>query len=205
MNSLRFSGGRVRVRRHVLGGDDGALDDHDVQPGVERQLVVLADLLRRQRRGGDDAGGLDLLDALGDQLRLDRLLVDGLHLARRLVLRQLRDAGEHVLGVLVAGEDALEVEHGEAAEAARCSIAVSGETTPSIADAEQGKLEPVGTQRPRDVHVIGVPRSAGRDDRNVVESVGATRLLASADLYFHGGILGVGADVKTPMYAEVRR
>src|SRR5205809_936751 len=87
-------------------------------PMPSTPLVVHADLLRRQRGGGDDAVRLDLLDALGDQLGLDRLLVDLLHLARRLVLGQLRDALEHLVRVLVAGEDALEVQDGEAAELA---------------------------------------------------------------------------------------
>ena len=102
----------------VLGGDDGSLDDEDVETGIERDLVVAADLLRRQRRGGDDAVRLDLLDPLGDQLRLDRLAVDVLHLPRRDVLREGRDPLELRVGVLVAALDALEVEHGEAAELA---------------------------------------------------------------------------------------
>ena len=50
--------------------------------GLERDLVVLAHALRRERRGRDDALLLDLPDPLGDQLGLDRLAVDLLHLAR---------------------------------------------------------------------------------------------------------------------------
>ena len=106
------------VARDVLGGDDGALDDEDVEPGLERDLVVRADLLRRQRGGGDDAVGLDLLDPARDQLGLDRLAVDVLHLAGRDVAREGGDPLELLVGVLVAAEDALEVEDGEAAELA---------------------------------------------------------------------------------------
>ena len=76
------------VARDVLGRDDRALDHEDVEPRLERDLVVLADLLRGQRRGRDDAVLLDLLDPLGDQLGLDRLAVDVLHLARRDVARR---------------------------------------------------------------------------------------------------------------------
>ena len=46
---------RLGHRGDVLGGDDRALDDEDVEAGVERQLVVLAHALRRQRRADDDA------------------------------------------------------------------------------------------------------------------------------------------------------
>ena len=67
----------------MLGRDDGSLDDEDVEPGLERELVVLAHLLRGERAGGEDAGALDLLDPLGDQLRLDRARVDLLQPARR--------------------------------------------------------------------------------------------------------------------------
>ena len=97
--------------------------------------MVLEHPLRRQRRGDDDLLLLDLADPLGDQLRLDRLAVDLLHLARGDLLGQRGDPLELLLGVLVAREDALEVEHREAAEAADRSPAVSGETTPSIAEA----------------------------------------------------------------------
>ena len=52
------------------------------------------------------------------QVGVERLLVDRLHLARGEVLRQLRDPLELLVGVLVAGEDALEVQHRETAELA---------------------------------------------------------------------------------------
>ena len=40
-----------RVLRHVLGGDDRALHDEDVELGLEDVLRVLLDPLRRERRG----------------------------------------------------------------------------------------------------------------------------------------------------------
>jgi hypothetical protein len=63
----------------VLGRDHRALDNEDVEAGLDRHLVVLGDALRGQRAGRDRARLLDLLDALGDELGLDRLLVDPLH------------------------------------------------------------------------------------------------------------------------------
>ena len=116
MNSLRLSGSEAV--RDVLGRDDRALDDEDVEARLERGLVVGADPLRRERGGRDHALVLDLADPLRDQLLLDGLLVDALHLRRGVLLGELRDALELVVRVLVAGPDALEVEHGEAAEPA---------------------------------------------------------------------------------------
>ena len=102
---------------------------------------------------------------------------------------QVRDPLELLLRVLVAGEDALEVQDAEAAELAddargrRRDDAVHRR-------AQERQLEPVRAERPADVDVVRVARPARRNDRDVIEAVGATALLASTDLYFHGGILG---------------
>ena len=59
---------------------------------------------------------------------------------------------------------------------------------------EQRQLEAVRTERPGDVDVVGIARPPRRDDRDVVESVGATTLLAAADLDFHGNPEWDGVD-----------
>src|SRR4029450_6602553 len=59
---------------------------------------------------------------------------------------------------------------------------------------EQRKLEPGGPERPRDVHVVGVACAPGGHDRDVIEAVRATALLAPADLNFHWAILGSTTD-----------
>ncbi len=159
-----------------------------VEAGVERDLVVVLDALRRERRGGEHAAVLDLLDALGDELRLDGLLVDLLHRARRRVVGERRDAVELLVGVLIAGLDALEVEHGEAAELAH------GDGEGGIDHAVHGRGEArqrlrVLAELPGDVDVLGVARAPAGDDGDVVESVGPAALLAAADLYFHAVLL----------------
>ncbi len=63
------------------------------------------------------------------------------------------------------------------------AIAVAGETTPSIAEAEQRQLEQVRPELPADVDVLRVTRPAAGDDRDVVEPVSLPRLLAAPDLY----------------------
>ncbi len=64
----------------MFAGDDRALDHEHVQPGLERDLVIGEDPLRGERGGDDDLLLLDLADPLCDQLRLDGLAVDLLHL-----------------------------------------------------------------------------------------------------------------------------
>ena len=174
---------RLRGRGDVLGRDHRALDDEDVEAGLERGLVVLADLLRGQRAGADGALGLDLLDPLRDQLRLDGLRVDLLHQPRRLAGRCRRDPGELLVGVLVAGPDALEVEDAESTEA------VDQRRGPRADDAvhrrgEERQLEAVGAEVPGDVDVVGVTRPPRGHDRDVVEPVGPTSLLSPSDLNF---------------------
>ena len=135
--------------------------------------------------------GLDLLDPLGDQLGLDRLAVDVLHLPRGDVPGEGGDPLELRVGVLVAAVDALEVEHGEAAELADHPGRL-GRDDAVEGGRQQRQLEAVGPERPGDVDVVGIARAPRGDDRDVVEAVGPAGLLAASDLYFHSGILGRG-------------
>ena len=108
----------------------------------------------RDRRARRDAGLLDLADALADQLGLDRLGVDLLHPRRGLVGVELGDLLEQRLGVLVAGPQALEVEHADAAEPAdldgggRADDAVHGRA-PSAAGRSGRRRSPRRCRRPR--------------------------------------------------------
>ena len=188
---------RLGDRRDVLAGDDGALDHEHVETRLERDLVVLEHALGRQRGRDDDLLVLDFLDPLRDQLGLDGLAVDLLHLARGLLLGEGGDPLELRLGVLVAGEDALEVEHGEAAEAADDRGGL-GRDDAVHRRGEHRQLELVGAELPGDVDVVGVARAPRGDDRDVVEAVGPTSLLAASDLDLHQRILAVAADEKTP-------
>ena len=191
MNSLRFSGSRVG--RHVLGRDDRALDDEDVEAGLERRLVVPAHALRREGRRRNHAVLLDLPDPLPDQLVLDRLGVDPLHLAGGELLRLRRDPLELLVRVLVAGPDALEVQDAEAAELAEDPGRL-GRDDAVHRRGQERKLEPVGPDHRGDVDVIGVSRAPRGHDRDVIEAVCAAALLAAADLNFHWRILGSLAD-----------
>ena len=139
----------------MLAGDDRALDDQHVQARLQRELVVLQHPLRRQRGRHHDFLLLDFPDPLRDQLRLDRLAVDLLHLARGQLLGQAGDPLELLVGVLVAGEDALEVQHRQAAQAADDGGRL-GRDDAVHRRGQHRQLELVGAELPGDVDVIGV-------------------------------------------------
>ena len=107
---------RLGPRGDVLRGNDGALDDEDVELRVQRDLVVSLHALRRQRGGRDDAAIFDLTDALVDQVFFDRLEVDLLHPVRRLGVGERGDLFIDRVGILVTGPETFEVEHGQPAE-----------------------------------------------------------------------------------------
>src|ERR1700730_4403169 len=168
----------------MLAGDDRSLDDEHVQAGLHRDLVVAEHPLRGQRGCDDHLLLLDLADPLGDQLRLDRLAVDLLHLPRGLVLRQPGDPLELLVSVLVAREDALEVEYRQAAEPPDDAGGLWRDDAVHRRG-EHRELELVRAELPRDVDVVRVARAARGHDRNVVEAVRAASLLAAAYLYLH--------------------
>src|SRR5207302_9778114 len=70
---------------------------------------------------------------------------------------------------------------------------------------EHRQLELIGPELPGDVDVVGVARAPRGHDRDVVESIGATALLAASDLNLHRHILAVAADEKTPLSAGPKR
>ena len=108
----------------------------------------------------------------GDELGPDRLGVHLLHPGGRLVVRKVCDLLEQRDRVLVAGPQALEVEHPEAAEPADQHRRVRAHH-PVHRGGHERQLEPVRVDLPRDVHVLRVAGPSARDDRDVVEAVGA--------------------------------
>jgi hypothetical protein len=142
----------------VLRGHDRALDHENVEARLQSALVVLAHPLWRERRRGDHAVLLDLPDPLRDQVLLDRLRVDALHLRGGELLGLLRDPLELGVRILVAGPDSLEVEDGEAAELAEDPGGL-GRHDAVHGRGEQGQLEPVRADHRRDVDVVRIARA----------------------------------------------
>ena len=80
------------------------------RPASRMVLAIQSVRCGGDRRGGHDARVLHLLDALGDQLELDRLEVHLLHPRGGLVVVEFADLVEEGHRVLVAGPEALEVQ-----------------------------------------------------------------------------------------------
>src|SRR5881394_4333633 len=142
---------------------------------------MLAHLLRSQRAAGDRAPLLDLGDPLADQLRLDRLGVDLLHDPGRFVLGRGSDLLQLLLSVLEAGPDPLQVEHAKTAELIDQNSRVGTDHAVHCRRYKR-QLKAVRTKVPADVYVVGIAGAARRNDRDVIESVGAPPLLASTDV-----------------------
>src|SRR5207253_3312333 len=127
---------------------------------------------------------LDLGDPLVDQLFLDRLAVDRLDDLRRLFLAGGHDAVEELVGVRVAGEDALEVEDGEAAQAPH----LDGEPRPDDAVHRGGDdrdLEAPPGQFPGDVDLVRVDRQRSGNEGDVIEPVRGPGLASTPDPHAH--------------------
>ena len=165
----------------VLGRDDGALNDQDVELGGQAGRRQRLGALRGDRRRRRDARLLHLADARRDQLGLDRLAVHLLHAGRGLLVVELADLVEEVGRVLVAGPQALEVQDAQAAELAQLDGRRRADH-PVHGRAEQRQLEAVGVDLPGDVDVLGVPGAAAGHDGDVVEPVGLPPGLVNADL-----------------------
>ena len=172
---------RLRGLRHVLGRDDGSLNDQKVELGGQAGGGQRLGALRRDRRRRRDARLLHLADAGRHQLGLDRLAVHLLHARRGLLVVELADLLEEVGRILVAGPQALEIQDAEPAQPAqldgrrRADGSVHGRP-------QQRQLETVGVDLPGDVDVLGIPRPPAGDDGDVVQTVGLPPRLEDADL-----------------------
>ncbi len=178
---------RLMVLGDMLGGHDGAADHEQVDAGLEHGGIVVLGALRGQRAGDGDARVADLVETLDDELRLDRLGVDLLDARGRLVRRQLRDLVEQRLRIVIAGPQALEVEHAERAHPAQGDG--GGRAGHRIhRGADDRHVEFIGVDLPRGGHILRIASTTGGNDGDVVQRVSQTALLAQTDFNFlrHG-------------------
>src|SRR5437763_15382599 len=179
----------AQVDRRVLGGDvprggDRGLDDEDVGARLLRDLAKALGALRDRRHDGGPAALFDLANALVDQLFLDRLAVDRLDDLGRFFLAGRDDAVEDVLGVRVAREHALEIEHGGASEASHLDRQLGPDhAVHGGGDDRYAVL--VATQLPGDVDLIGIDGESARHERDIVETVRCPGLAPSPDPHSH--------------------
>jgi hypothetical protein len=168
----------------VLGRDHGTLHDEDVEPGLYGGPVVLLYPLGRQGGGGYNATRLYLLHPAEDELLFYGLLVELLQDARGLVLGQARYLLEDRLRVLVAGLQALQVQHREPAELS------DDDRRAGVYGGVQGARQTREVQvqvpeAPGDVYVLRVPGPPARHYGDLVEPVGPPRRLSLPDLNVH--------------------
>jgi len=180
MNSFRFSGSTVVET--CSAEITVALDDEDVEAGLDCHLVVVADFLRASRsRETTAARRLDFLDPPADQLRLDRppcrSPASGASLRAWAPRRSPRGA---LRRFSKAAPDALQVEHAEGRRAWLVRAAVLGRDHAVHGGGEQGQVEAVRTEGPGDVDVVGVP-ACGVKERSL-----RRRIHKRAGLSFRG-------------------
>ena len=134
-----------------------------------------------------------------------------LHPARRRAVRQRGDLGEQRLGVLVAGPEALEVEHAQAAELAEHDRRLRAHDGVHRG-AQDRDVEAEGVDGPGGRHILRVARAPRGHDRDVVECVGPARALSAPELDLHGhpvslpvGAWPPGSRGSSPRFVEARR
>ena len=162
--------------RDVARAGDGCLHDEDIDAGVGSDAGELLRVHGRGRNGGDTACGLDLLDALADEVRLDRRRVHLLHQRRDIAFRCFSKFAQHRIGIFVARLHALKVQDSKTAELGE----LGGH--PHIHDT----IHRCGNERQREIECAELEREfyeagvdgvvAARHDRDIVETVGATHL-----------------------------
>ena len=185
----------LQVQRLVRGGnvlsrDGRATDDEQLNARLHHGLVVLLGVLRTQGACNDHAGVTNLFQACSDQFRLNRLGVNLLHAGGcggGVRLGQLNNLVEQRLRVLVAGPQALEVQHAQATQLTqrnggrRGHDRVHGRTN-------DGGVELEGVNLPGGVDVAAVAGTAGRHQRHIVQGVGGAGFLGEANLNFRHGV-----------------
>ena len=144
-----------------------------------------------------DARVAHLVEPRGDQLGPDRLGVDLLHPAGGVAAPQAGDLLEQVGRVVVPRPEALEVEHAETAEPAEGDR--GGRRHHRVHRGGQHRqVEPVGVDLPGGADLLGVAGAPRGHDRDVVEGVGATGALGSADLDLSHTVQPIGRAPPAP-------
>ncbi len=207
-----FEGELVIGTRRVTSGEDGALDDQDVGPGLLHDLSALLGASRDCGNGAHDAGCLDRLDAFRDEIGLDRLAVRLFEDGVDRCLVRLRDLSDDRCGIFVSRVNSVEVEDRHRAELTHldCEVDVDHAIHRGAPERE-GQME-VLAHRESDVDLFGVECYAPGHERHFVESVRAARSPANPDLEarllpgkcFTGFDLALFQGVFTPMVGGVR-
>ena len=173
----------LAARGDVLSGHRRAANDEQVDARIHDRAPVLLHALRRELAGDHHAGFAQLLEARGDQRRLNRLRVNALEARDRLLLAQVGDALKDRRRVLVAGPQAVQVEHADAAEATEGDRRLRAHHRVHRGR-HQGDIDVVGVDLPADVDILGVTGAPRGHEGDIVQRVGAAPALATTDFHF---------------------
>ena len=167
----------------VLGGNDRAADDEQVDARFEHGRIIVLRALRGQGARNGDAGVTNLMQTLDNELRLDRLGVDLLNTLGRAFGRQFGDLVKQRLRIVVAGPQAFEVEHPKRAHLAHGDG--GGRAGHRIhRSADNRHVEFISVNLPRGGHILRIASTTGGNNGNVVQRVCQTALLAQTDFNF---------------------
>ena len=167
----------------MLSGHRRATNDEQIDARVHNRAPVLLHALGRELTGDNHTGLAQLLEARGDQRGLDRLGVDALEGRDRLLLAEVSDVVQDRGGVLVAGPQAVQVEHADATEAAESDRGLRAHHRVHRGR-HQGDIDVVGVDLPADVDILGVTGAPRGHEGDIVQRVGAASALATTDFHF---------------------
>src|SRR5216683_7312224 len=168
--------------RRVARSEHRSLHHEDVGSGFLYDLRAFLGASRDGRDRAQHAGGLDRLDALGDEVWLDRFAIHLFEQGVDLRLVRLGDPLDDRSRILVSRVYAVEVQHCDRAELSHRDREVDVDhTVHGRAPDGEGKLEAVA-HRKGDVDLVGIQRDAAGDQRYFVEPISASRPPADPNL-----------------------
>ena len=168
---------------------DGALHDEHIRAGILRDPPELFGLLRDRTDGGDRAAVLNLLHARGDQIFLDRFLVDFLEERGDLGFVGPDNLVQNFLRTFVAGLDAFQIQHREPAEFAHLDRELHVDHTVHRAgqdrDLQLDRLGVASWNSECRVDFVRIDSDASGDESNLIEPISHASFAIAADPHSH--------------------
>ena len=170
-------------------GGNRALHHENIRASFLCNPAKFRGALRNRTDRGYNIGIFNLTNTRGNEVLLDRFLIDALEQRRNLGLTRFDDFLQNFLWVLVACLHSFKVQNGEPAEFIHC------DREAHIDDAIHGaredrnlkfeRLRFFAGQTKRDVHFVRIDRYAPGHERDLVEAIRHARFAISAYPHSH--------------------
>src|SRR5215467_350061 len=168
---------------------NGALHDENICASVLRDPAKFRGALRNRTDRGYNTRIFNLTNTRGNEIVLDRFLVDALEQRRNLGLARFDDFLQNFLRVLVARLHSLKVQNGEPAESIHCDRETHIDNAIHGAGEDRNlkfeRLRFFARQTKCDVHFVRIYRYAPGHERDLVEAIRHARLAISAYPHSH--------------------